>query len=372
MDPHLPPSKVSRRAICPGSRYLEQTVGVNPNSEYAEEGKLAHECAEKMLLKNCGSVIDFDSTKYTPEMQWGAEIYVGYIKKIIENLEVLVMGVEEAVHIDVINSHCSGRIDAYVFIKETNQLHIFDYKFGRTPVYPYENLQLLEYACGLLHHLNEETEIFLHIVQPRSLDKDSTYGKSWSLSYRQLKRWIPLLQEIEAKASSNNAPLVASLECIGCTAKYSCPISFKGAIRLAESINSQGEVGVLNYKSYGKELAYLEDAKKYLDMWITTLKDILIFDLQSGKISSCEGYELVQQPGRLEWNLDKIGVIKSIANYYGINLTKSEELITPLQAKQAGIPQDILNKYSERSKSSLKLKRITKDRMNSLFKDINT
>ena len=63
------------------------------------------------------------------------------------------------------------------------QLHLIDFKYGRYPVLPRQNMQMLTYAVALLPHLKgNATGVHLHILQPKAGG---------------LKSWFASKQEIE-------------------------------------------------------------------------------------------------------------------------------------------------------------------------------
>lgn len=352
----LPPSSAARRMACPGSRALEEQYARKEESDASEEGKLAHEAAAGYLRNE--ALVNID--KYTDEMREGAKLYKSIIKQYLFN-DDLQIRIEEPVDIYNIHPECWGTPDA--FGRDKNVLHVFDYKYGFTPIEAFENWQLIEYACGIgydLSHAVNITDIYLHIVQPRDYISSSKH-KVWHLIANELSTYRQRLIVSEALAMSPNAPLRVSNECKHCPARHACPALKQAAFGATEIAFREVPQG-LNPAHVGSELKLLQEARDLLEFRITALETEVQHLLQSGV--AVDNYELMPITGRLDWNVDKKQVLE-FGNIMGVNLQK-EDVLTPTQAIKAGINEELVLKYSER-KQSLKLSRIDLNKSKKIF-----
>jgi len=210
---YLSPSAASRWTSCPSSAYREHQAGLKfsdrGSSPAAAEGILAHSYFEKLM--QTGS---FDSdedmkdhlllcraalTKNYPGQRWNTEVKIPIYKA---------FGVPENI--------LFGTADLLGTTSET--LMIVDLKYGKYPVSPVENDQLILYAIGAAEatgwrHLNVD----LVILQPRAKGR---LFKRWSLTLNQLRDHRDrLLQAVKAQ---NKTDVVAGSYCYFCKA-IACP-----------------------------------------------------------------------------------------------------------------------------------------------------
>jgi Protein of unknown function (DUF2800) len=363
----LPPSSAARRMACPGSRGMEELYGRDDKSEASTEGDLAHELAANYIAR---SKFIGMSSSFTQEMHEGAKTYEDVILKFFpekpvndgvdefflpnENIHV-----EEYVNISNIHSEMWGTPDAWGIVDKT--LHIFDYKFGFTPVEVFENWQLLAYACGIYKNHLEIKDIYLHIVQPRDYISNSKH-KVWHLTTQELMSYKQRLIISEALAMSPNAPLIVSDQCKYCKARYACPALQKAAFGATE-LAYRNTQHALTSREIGTELKFLHEAQEILSYRITALETEAEHLLKSGM--HVDHYELKPVESRLSWIMPKEDIIQ-MGELLGINLRK-EDVITPTQAIKAGLPEDNILACAER-KSSVKLSKIDTTKSKEVFK----
>lgn len=345
----LPPSSAARRMACPGSRAMEERHGRHEESDASKEGTLAHEFAAEYLRNGC---IDTHPVSRTPgmtdEMLDGARYYANIVPRFIHMLHV-----EERVNCSNVHPDMWGTPDAWGV--EDDSLHVFDYKFGHTPVDAFENWQLLAYVCGLFSDqwfLNPELkDIYLHIIQPRDYVSPSRH-KIWHLTRDELETYLVRLRASEALAMSASPELKVSDQCKYCKARHACPALRDAAFGATEVAYRDLPQGI-EPKFVGNELKLLQDAQELLGYRITALETEVRHLLQSGV--NVDNYELKPVEGRMAWNIPATDVI-DLGLLDGINLAKSPDALTPAQAIKAGLKQEIVLKYTDR-KNSLKLSR---------------
>lgn len=352
----LPPSSAARRMACPGSRAMEERYGRDDKSEASIEGDLAHELAA-LYLKGPTDHL----TSYTLEMMEGAHLYKEIVKLFISDPHI-----EERVDISSIHPECWGTPDVWGITG--NDIHVFDYKFGFTPVEAYENWQLLEYACGIYEANKTLTtialqnfNIYLHIIQPRDFISGSKH-KMWHLTGQEFESYRQRLVISEALAMTPNAPLIVSEQCKYCKARYACPALQEAALGAAE-VAHRAPTQELTPKQLGTELKFLHEAQDLLNYRITAIEAEVEYHLRAG--TRVDNYQLKNMTGRLNWKITTREVLE-LGLLLGVNMQK-EEVMTPTQAINSGIKEEIVLKYAER-KSSSKLSKIDTTKSREVFK----
>jgi hypothetical protein len=223
-------SSATRWMACPGSVALSESVppeSLLPTSVYAAEGTVAHEIAEKRLLKmrhRKRGVVECDGheVQIIPEMHKGAELYC---RAIAENQpgELLV---ERRVHIEKIHPYLYGTADAILITKNT--LFVYDYKFGKTVVDVEDNPQLLFYALGAVLEVDFRGEwVELVVVQPRA-GKEPV--RRWRFPTVDLLDFSEELRRAAVATEAPDAPLIPDASHGGESGKYCwwCPAGSAG------------------------------------------------------------------------------------------------------------------------------------------------
>ncbi len=356
----LPPSSASRRMACPGSRALSEKYARNEESESSKEGTLAHELAANSIARN--RFIGMHPS-YTEEMHDGAKAYKEVVLKFFpdeifeDSIDVFFVPnknirVEQKVDITNVHADMWGTPDAWGVDIENNVLHVFDYKFGFTPVDAFENWQLIAYACGTICGYPSVSDIYLHIVQPRDYISSSKH-KMWHLTSDELERYRKRLVTSEALTMSPNAELKVNAECKYCPARHACPALRESALGAAELTFRGLSSTNMTPEQIGNELKLLHDAQELLSFYVTGLETQAKHLLQTGK--NIPHYELASTSGRLSWNVDTKQVLE-LGILLGVDLGKVD-VLTPTQAIKKGVNEETVLKYSER-KMSLKLSKV--------------
>jgi hypothetical protein len=353
---------------------MEERYGRNEKTEASTEGDLAHELAALYLKENIIiSTTANGQAKFTEEMYEGAKYYFEIFKKFVSNLADI--HIEEKIDISDIHLECWGTPDAWAFDLNDNSstaIHVFDYKFGFTPIEIYENWQLLEYTCGIVKKIEQKLDkripdcttpisIYLHIIQPRDFNSGSKH-RLWHLTLQELESYRQRLVISEALSMSPNAPLKVSAECKYCPARHACPALQQAAFGATEVAFRDAPQG-LDPRHVGSELKLLHEARDLLDFRITALETEVTHHLMNG--TPVDHYELTSKYGNLNWSADRNELL-ALGDILGVNLRK-EDIITPTQAIKLGMDETIVKSYSER-KQSLKLNRIDFKKSKEVFK----
>ena len=236
------------------------------------------------------------------------------------------------------------------------QLHIWDYKFGRRHVEAFENWQLIEYAAGILMaleingHDDQYIRVNLHIVQPRSISKNSAI-RSWNTFASELRAYFNILRDRELASMAESASCLPSPECSYCQGRHACQALQRSALSAVDLslMNSPWE---LSSTEIGNELRYLKHAAELLDARITGLSEQATARLKNGQ--RIPFFSLEAGSGRERWKVPAEEIVP-LGEIFGIDLVKSIDVITPRQAVKLGIPEEVVKSYTERPITGLKL-----------------
>lgn len=355
----LPPSSAARRVACPGSRGLEERYPEDKESPHAREGEAAHWVASEMLrLRSIPPGNAPNGEPITEEMYEGAELYFSSIMSVINNygdLDLLkLLHIEERVDISRIHPDCWGTPDCWLFA--SNELHIWDYKYGHGFVDVFENWQLIEYCAGILEklgvneHQDQRIWVNFYIVQPRNYHRDGPV-RVWGIKASDLRGYFNILEAKELEASQPIASCNPNPECAYCLGRHACEALQRSALSTADVtlLNTPWE---LSPASLGNELRYLRRAAELLDARITGLEEQTTSLIRRGE--RVPFFKLEQTVGRDRWKVDAQEVI-TLGEMLGHDLAKKPEAITPKQAIKLGVPEAVINSYIEKPHGSLKL-----------------
>jgi hypothetical protein len=115
---------------------------------------------------------------------------------------------------------CEGTLDAGVIAPDW--FHIFDLKWGKSPVHATDNPQLMLYALGIVreYQLGKGTPCTLSIAQP-----NATSGfplKHWNTDVDRLLKFYEKVQRAFDEGLKENPKAVAGSHCYWCPAKINC------------------------------------------------------------------------------------------------------------------------------------------------------
>lgn len=302
----LSPSAGKMWFTCAGSINLPQTFeiplpeeDVNP---YAAEGTAAHWVGETALrLRTRPSQIPVEKF-FNMEVPEGIEI--SYINtEMLQHLDAyfdfieIEGGFEKDSHLfletffthwdkDLSDGILGGTIDALHTNADDKILRVTDLKYGRIPVPPHANIQLMIYALLALGPDNPGNfeNVKLSIVQPRALYDDIVFPvKSTVYEVGALYRWhgsilLPRINEILNGAMDLKPDPSQNSHCKWCRAKALCP-AYKSMV-LEKIYKYMGDPAALSPKE-------LKDALSVADAaiaWGYKLKDF-------AKLSIMQGHE---------------------------------------------------------------------------------
>lgn len=181
------PSQLSRIIECPGSVALYEALGSPEKAanEAAEHGTMLHDIMHEIYLKNLTSLKSFD---ISVDDKAAIKECVSYYKTVKASIGHNIIAETSETMVSLKSwgiPEVFGTNDRSLTDNIRRHLHVFDWKFGYTPVYPDFNSQLLAYAAGIMKYPYIMQKVTLHICQP-AIDNFS----SWTINADEIYRWV--------------------------------------------------------------------------------------------------------------------------------------------------------------------------------------
>ena len=214
----LSPSNSKMWINCPGSiNFINSKIAENiPQSDFAEEGTVAHDLANILLTVDDEKLFDLVNSKHVLT-------YIDYVKN-IKGTKFYEKKVDLSF---LLGSERIGTIDCLVISENNKHLDIIDLKYGKyVKEVATNNSQLAIYALGAINEYewlyNIET-ISLHIVQPRQ-DNISI----WDMSYEELISYGEYIKSKVEETKKQDAQIIPSADaCRWCLANKICEVAYK-------------------------------------------------------------------------------------------------------------------------------------------------
>lgn len=323
------PSQLHRIIQCPSSvqLYRELMHGKESSSSYAEEGTLLHSYMEKALhAKDLSFIPDAEhraiirSAQEYIQSQLPANLDM---TQVYQETQVTVPGVPQVY----------GTADLIVHLKEENELHLFDYKFGAGIwVDTEDNPQFMAYMLGAIQLTGADTEnthFYIHVVQPRMDNM-----RYITVSYDHLVQWrdevlIPAI----AKANSDKRFFGPSESaCRFCAVKARCPACFQAAQNAASEIfklhglcKESAVVPMEEVQAFFKNVEQVQQMAK-------AIKEYFLSELRSGH--EVPGYKIGYSRGTRKWK-DEGEAVEYLEAQYGYSVELfNTELKSPAQMEK--------------------------------------
>jgi hypothetical protein len=285
----LSASGASKWMNCTPSAIAEESFE-NETSDFAEEGTVAHELAEQLVLQALGLPHDIDKIKahrlYKPEMD---NYLDGYVASILEKTQLSDEWSLEA-KLSLEPFIPEGFATSDFNCVEGDTLTVMDLKYGKgLEVSAFENKQLRIYALGALssYALSHDIKtVVMEIHQPR-LHNHSVD----SISTEELYAWA--MEELVPKAKiafGGEGERVAGSHCKFCRAKPTCTA-------LAEMHN---ELAKLDFEEPNvisdTSLIEIYEKAEIMISWLKSIESYMVVKALRGK--EWKGYKLVTGQSR--------------------------------------------------------------------------
>lgn len=339
----LAPSSADRWSECSASVSFEARYPEREDSPSAIEGTQAHAVMSTMLTAQ--PTPDYA----TDEMLEGAAMMFQRAMQHWEAGRNIV--IEQPVKIESIHKDCWGTPDFYVIDQAAKRLWVEDYKFGHRYVPP-TTRQLVCYAAGALESVGESGigwEINLTVVQPRNYHPSGPV-RTLTMTGEQLGREVTFLQHA-AKMVYEAPSTRINDQCSNCRARHACPSQ---ALAAAYSMDVASFTTPLDMPVEGmaRELMTLERAGDILKARASGIREELTYRAKKGE--AVRNWMLEQGGGRLGWN-KSADEVYALGQMFGVELAGIGWIKTPTQAIKLGVPEAVVNSYSERKQGEIKL-----------------
>ncbi len=367
----LPPSSSARRAACPGSA-MREVAYPDTSTDSSEEGVAAHWVAAEMIrqqfssptinLENYIDLVADNGLRITQEMAKAAKEYAEFCGDIMRKEAVFsqdLILIEQTIPIPRTNPlNEGGTPDFALWSPKSRKLYNVDFKYGYDPVDAFENEQNIEYIAGILDHfgingLHEQAvTVEITVKQPRAF-RDGYMLETWTVPASDLRGHINRIAQANAEALKDDARLIAGPQCKHCKGIVGCAANIRAAGHACEVI-ARAPIVDMSDELLASQLAILGDAYEVVETRLTGLEELAKTRAESG--STIKGKALgFSSGGRLKWSPDfSISDVKTVAESMGVNIAK-EVLLTPRQAIEAGLDEEVVRSFCIKTTGSVKL-----------------
>ena len=360
----LAPSSAHIWAICPGSVVMQQHYPETDESPEAREGTAAHWYAAEILRGLVPGPVAPNGVPVTAEMVDSVQGLLIDVRDTLASHPGAELHVERRVHMPIIHAENWGTADVFVVDHARRWLGVWDFKYGHRYVSPAENLQLIDYAVGMLREVAPCAEwpqwrVSLNIAQPRNYHASGPIREWQTNGGVLLDEYVPRLHESARLAMQPEAPLLSNEHCRDCTARHACP-ALQAAAAYAIDVSHVVEPVELTPHALGLELRHVEDAIARLEARKSGLDERALAMIRGGQ--SVAFYTTEYTTGREKWTVEP-GEVFALADMLDVQgVRRDPEPVTPNQAraafKKAGLDGSVIDAYANRPRGALRLTRV--------------
>lgn len=365
------PSAASRWVHCSAAPALEASAPPTQESEDSRQGDAAHYCAAtvlRALTMSAGQGVRMSELypaegSFAPngviisdEILDSAAVYVEDVIRTCGSDALDRLHVEETLPAGPLGPDDWGTPDVWWMARGANgaYIHLYDFKHGHRFVDAFENWQMLNYLCLILalpefYGIDRASiEVVFTVVQPRNYHPSGPIRR-WSFKASDVEDYFRNL--LSAINEATIGPIARpNPECRDCLGRWRCEALHKAA----DSAIDQAGFAVpfdLDDTALGLELKMLKHGAALLDARITGLEEQVLSGIRAGR--RIPWFRVSHPPGRERWTVDAATVIE-MASAFGVDVSKPG-VMTPKQARDAGMDADTVKALSDRPTGSAKL-----------------
>ena len=246
----------------------------------------------------------------------------------------------------------NGRADSVFYDAVENKLFIDDLKYGWKIVEPEMNWTLISHALGFWFQNPgmKLASITFSIYQPRPYHAEGRV-RSWTIDGEKL---IELYNQINQTLSNPSNILQTGEHCYKCPALLAgaCPAANKAKYNAIEA-SEQAFVDTIDNDTLSFQLDHLKRTREVLKQVEDAYKELAIHRVKKGR--PVKNYSIETELANTSWK--KHATVDMIAAMSGKDVS-NKALITPNQAKKAGVSEELVAVLTERRKKGLKLVRV--------------
>lgn len=348
---------------CPGSVQMQQRYPENEESDEAREGTAAHWYVTEMLQGRDPGPVAPNGEPITAEMVDAAQGLLIDVRDTLAAHPGAILRVEHRVYMPIVHDENWGTPDVTLIDAAQKFVAVWDYKYGHRYVDPAENLQLVDYAIGVMREVAvcadwSNWRVSLNIAQPRNYHVSGPI-REWQTDGRKLlDEFVPQLYEAAKAALSPDAPTRSNPHCVDCSAVHACETAQRAG---ALAIDIAGRVTPVDLPPHavGLELRLLDDAERRIKARKTGLEEMALGLIRAG--TAVPFFTTEYTTGREKWTVPAAEVV-ALGELMGVSgLQKEAEAVTPNQArekfKKAGVDGTVIDAYADRPRGALRLAR---------------
>lgn len=335
----LRPSAAERWVPCALSASLEAPYADEPSSPAAEEGTAAHwYVAERIEGREVPEdAVAPNGVPVTAEMRRDVQGYIDLVLSAegfrrVEHELPMAYGEGQ-----------TGTCDAYVINEDSTLLQVFDLKYGFRPVKAKNNWQGVAYtmAVAAYYDLPSHCVVKFTIYQPRDF---SQTVKVWTTTVGALHDKLGVMQRAAENALKPKPTATTGNHCLYCNGRHKCP-ALREVAAMAVDVSLQESPLDISDEALGPQLDVLKDAQNRLNSMVQGLEQLAENKIRNGK--TIPGYGLAPAMTREKWTVPE-GQVLALGDVMGVDLKAPTKPITPKQAREAGIPADIVQGFATR------------------------
>ena len=254
-------------------------------------------------------------------------------------------GIETEITAARIHPDLKGRVDLWLYVpRNEGHLYVWDFKYGHAVVEAHNSWQNICYATGKSEDLKLgaklDTWVHMRIVQPRAYHIKGI-SREWLTSLKVVLDHAQIMHDRAAKIFAGEGKTNTGDHCKYCTARHVCGEAQRAAM-LAVEYSGNPVPEPLDNEALGLELRTLQRASTALKSRVTGLEAQAETLIRQGQI--VPGFKLIPAKGREAWTKPD-GQVMNLGKMYGVDVS-TPKLITPKQARNAGIDAEVVAEYA--------------------------
>lgn len=338
-------------------------------------GTAAHEIGATLIDRasrgnNSTKAIEFvdrpasNGVIWTLEMFEAAQLYAEDVATVMRNTGVFggqFLNIEQQIKAPNIHELSYGTPDCWLFDWRNGRLYIWDLKFGRRVVEVFENWPLMNYVAGIIKYITDQLSIthpemlkditvHMRIVQPRAFHREGPI-REWVTKASNLRGYFNILHTNAAIALGPNAVCRSGDHCRDCSARHACSAALTGGVQLYEAAAKPTPIE-MSPEAIGVQLTIIKRARRQLEYLESGFDEQVKSLIRSGKL--VPNWALENHIGSAKWT-KPIKEVIALGKLLDIDLKKPDAVKTPTQARKLGIDDAVINAYSEKPNTGLRL-----------------
>lgn len=253
-----------------------------------------------------------------------------------------------------------GRADAVIIDAARFRVYIWEYKYGHRYVSEYRCWQIINAAIGVMENLGvpqtswPQWQFVGTVAQPRNYHPDGPL-REWNFTGEELVKFAADLKIAAIHTQVPQPIATTGGHCRDCAGRHACGVLQTAAMGLVD-LSLEAAPQEMTPAALGLFLATVRDAQKRLGALGDGLEEQAMFKVRSGV--DVPHWKGDYSQGREKWNVPPEQVI-ALGKNYNVPLEKAPQTLTPHQARKAGVPDDMVQLFTERPRGAMTLVRFS-------------